>query len=160
MIKHILVVCEGNICRSPMAAAFLQSQLRDVAVTSAGLNALLGSPSPDYARQVMRERGLPIDSHRAQQITDAVCTNAELILVMDNVQRREVEKRFPFAKGKVFRVGERGDFDIDDPYRQGRSGFEHCAQAIETGISDWVKRLNMIAGGSGMRPPTVDKSRS
>jgi protein-tyrosine phosphatase len=160
MIKNILVVCEGNVCRSPMAVAFLRAQLHDVVVTSAGLNALHGSPSPDHAREVMRERNLPIDGHKAQQITDAACTNAELILVMNNAQRREVERRFSFAKGKVFRVGERGDFDIDDPYRQGRSAFEHCAQTIETGILDWVKRLNMIAGGSSTRPATVDKSRS
>ncbi|CAE6735245.1 low molecular weight protein-tyrosine-phosphatase [Paraburkholderia domus] len=145
MIKEILVVCEGNLCRSPMAAAFLASVHREATVISAGLNALVGRPSPDFARDVMRERGLPIDEHRAQQITAALCKQAELILVMDNLQRRELEQRYPFAKGKVYRVGEHSQFDVDDPYRQAITVFEHCAQTIETGINEWATRLSLMA---------------
>lgn len=151
MIKSILVVCEGNVCRSPMAAAFLRSICREANVTSAGLNALVGHAAPDFACDVMRLRGLPINEHRALQITASFCKQAELILVMDNDQRIELEKRYPFAKGKVYRVGEHSRFDIDDPYRQDRTVFEHCAQTIETGIMEWAERLNQIAGGSSTR---------
>ncbi|MFM0412861.1 low molecular weight protein-tyrosine-phosphatase [Paraburkholderia aromaticivorans] len=159
MIRQILVVCEGNVCRSPMAAAFLRSKLEGVSVSSAGLNALVGSPAPEFACDVMRLRGMPIDQHRAQQITDELCRNTELILVMDSDQRRELENRYPFSKGKVYRVGEHGVFDIEDPYRQGRAVFEHCAQTIETGVSEWVKRLGLIASGANARS-TYPENRS
>lgn len=159
MIRHILVVCEGNICRSPMAVAFLQSALPHAAVTSAGLNALVGTPPPDFARDIMRKRGISIDGHTGVQITEAACRNAELILVMDRLQRRELEMRFPFAKGKTYRVGEHGDFDIEDPYLQGQSVFEHCAQTIEMAVEDWGKRLSQMAHASNRRSVQNEKSR-
>jgi len=82
-----------------------------------------------------------------------------LVLVMDSDQRRELESRYPFSKGKVYRVGEHGVFDIEDPYRQGRTVFEHCAQTIETGVSQWVKRLGLIASGANARS-TYPENRS
>ena len=66
MIRHILVVCVGNICRSPMAEALLRDALReqqDIIVESAGLGALVDHPASEYAVTLMRERGLDISRH-------------------------------------------------------------------------------------------------
>ena len=49
---------------------------------------------------------------------------AELILVMEQGHKAELEQRFPLVRGKVFRLGELGEFDIADPYRQPRAAFE------------------------------------
>ena len=66
MIRHILVVCVGNICRSPMAEAMLRDALReqiDTIVESAGLGALVDLPASEHAVTLMRERGLDISEH-------------------------------------------------------------------------------------------------
>ena len=69
MVRYLLVVCVGNICRSPMAAAMLKHQLgeqTDVTVGSAGLGALVGYPADDHAIALMQERGLDISDHRGR----------------------------------------------------------------------------------------------
>ena len=118
MIETILVVCEGNVCRSPMAAALLATALPGVNVVSCGVNALVGKPAVPLAQDVMRERGQDIGEHRAQKISRSLCVEADLIPVMDRDQRRFLEDRYPLARGKVFRLGEHDNFDILDPYRQ------------------------------------------
>ncbi|MDE1005108.1 MAG: low molecular weight phosphotyrosine protein phosphatase [Paraburkholderia fungorum] len=144
MIGNILVLCEGNVCRSPMAAALLRAALPDRTVASAGFNALLGVPAMPFAQDVMRERGLSIDDHRGRQLSHAACVEADLILVMDRQQRALLESKHPFARGKVFRIGEYKNFDVHDPYRQPRFVFERCARLIETGVADWQARLRLI----------------
>ncbi|MFS9669038.1 protein tyrosine phosphatase, partial [Klebsiella pneumoniae] len=67
--KKILVVCVGNICRSPIGEALLQQQHPNLTVKSAGLSALVGEGADDKAIQVMDEWNIDIRSHRAQQLT-------------------------------------------------------------------------------------------
>jgi protein-tyrosine phosphatase len=144
VIGAILVVCEGNVCRSPMAEALLGAALPGVKVTSCGVNALTGKPATAIAQDVIRERGFDIGDHRAQQISRSLCVEADLILVMNRDQRRFLEDRYPFARGKVFRLGEHDNFDILDPYRQPRFVFERCARLIEAGIGSWLTRLHRV----------------
>ncbi|WP_186190399.1 low molecular weight protein-tyrosine-phosphatase [Burkholderia gladioli] len=144
MMDSILVVCEGNICRSPMAEAMLRQAVPGRRVASAGLNALVGMPASPYAQEVMRMRGLDVSTHRAQQIGHCLCADADLILVMARGQRLSLESRFPFVRGRVFRLGEHTDFDVHDPYRQPRFVFERCARLIELGVSEWSRRLRIV----------------
>ncbi|WP_423760102.1 low molecular weight protein-tyrosine-phosphatase [Burkholderia sp. NLJ2] len=144
MIESILIVCEGNICRSPMAEAMLRQAMPGRRVASAGLNALVGMPAAPYVQDVMRLRGFDVSTHRAQQIGRSLCTDADLILVMDRRQRVSLENQFPFVRGRVFRVGEYTDFDVHDPYRQPRFVFERCARLIELGVTEWSKRLRIV----------------
>ncbi|ABC39533.1 low molecular weight protein-tyrosine-phosphatase [Burkholderia thailandensis] len=144
MIDSILVVCEGNLCRSPMAAALFAASLPGRTVTSAGFNALVGLPAAPLAQDVMRERGIDLSAHRAQQLGRAQCATADLILVMDHGQRRLVEERHPLARGKVFRIGEHENFDVHDPYRQPRFVFERSARLLELGVNGWLARLRLV----------------
>ncbi|WP_186121635.1 low molecular weight protein-tyrosine-phosphatase [Burkholderia gladioli] len=144
MMDSILVVCEGNICRSPMAEAMLRQAVPGRRVASAGLNALVGMPASPYAQEVMRMRGLDVSTHRAQQIGRCLCADADLILVMARGQRLSLESRFPFVRGRVFRLGEHTDFDVHDPYRQPRFVFERCARLIDLGVSEWSRRLRIV----------------
>jgi protein-tyrosine phosphatase len=139
MIKQILVVCEGNICRSPMGEALFRARGRTA--ISAGLNALVGKAPPDHASAVMRDRGIDINGHIGQQITRAMCTEADLILVMDSGQKRTLESLLPITRGKVFRICEHTNIDVGDPYRQPRSAFDRCAQLIDSGVTDWISHL-------------------
>lgn len=144
MIRHIIVVCVGNICRSPMAEAVLRNALsgqEEIIVESAGLGALVGHPASDYAVELMDERGIDISSHRAKQLTPELVSKADLILVMESGHRRVIDENDVTARGKVYRLGEWQDKDIDDPYRQEKTAFIEALADIEKGVASWVERL-------------------
>src|SRR5512138_1160813 len=109
MFSRILMVCVGNVCRSPMAAALLRDRLgrRGVVlgVESAGISALVGRPAEQTAQELMRERGLDISAHRARQLTPELIRSFELVLVMEASQQPEVEAILPTARGRVYRIG-------------------------------------------------------
>jgi protein-tyrosine phosphatase len=145
MVQSVLVVCIGNICRSPMAAAVLRSRLVNVRVESAGLGALIGRPADAIACDLLEARGVPIDRHRAQPLSMPLCGYSDVILVMDGEQKRSVVGRYPTTRGKVFRLGEFINQDIFDPYGGDRSVFQACLNLIDRSIDDWVERLKVVA---------------
>jgi protein-tyrosine phosphatase len=138
MIQSILVVCLGNICRSPMAAALLRSRLPDINVVSAGLGAMIGHPADPAVSRLLFSRGLDASSHRGQQLTGDLCRQADLILVMDQAQKQEVERVFPLIRGKVFLLGAHEGYDVFDPYGQGTERFEACYALINSGVERWA----------------------
>ena len=143
-MKSLLVVCEGNICRSPMAAGLLAAALPGVSVRSAGLGALVGQPADDKATAQMRERGIDIGAHRAQQITRALCLESDVILVMDGEQRQRLQELYPEARGRVYRIGEYADLDVPDPYRQPVQAFRHALQILDLSIPHWLQRIQRL----------------
>src|SRR3546814_2115764 len=71
-MNRILLVCIGNICRSPLAEALLKQHFPDKTVHSAGLAALVGHPADSTAQDIAHQHGLDLSAHRAQQITQAM----------------------------------------------------------------------------------------
>ena len=145
MVQSVLVVCIGNICRSPMAVGLLRTRLRHVRVESAGLGALIGHPADAIARELLRERDIVIDDHRARPLSAPLCAQSDVIFVMDARQKQSVVDRYPTTRGKVFRLGEFIDQDIFDPYGGERSDFQACLTLIDRAIEDWVERLKIVA---------------
>ena len=144
MIRHILVVCVGNICRSPMAEALLRhalSEKEEFVVESAGLGAFVGYAASEHAVALMSERGIDISSHRARQLHPELVNKADLILVMESGHKKAIETTDATVRGKVFRLGEWNDTDIVDPYRRSRKVFEEVLEDIDKGIADWVNRV-------------------
>jgi protein-tyrosine phosphatase len=146
VFKNILVICIGNICRSPMAEgllknAFATANKGDCVVRSAGLNALVGQPPDTKACQLMMEKGIDISGYRACQVNKEMIRKADLILVMELAHKIAIEQSEPSAKGKVFRIGEWGGFDISDPYRLELPAFEKSFNLIEQGLALWVQKL-------------------
>jgi protein-tyrosine phosphatase len=144
MIDRILVVCVGNICRSPMAEGLLRSRLGNrpgLAVGSAGLAALVGEPADPMAQLLMRERGIYIGGHRARQLTPELATAHDLVLVMEEELERAVVELVPAARGRVHRLGRFGRFDVPDPYQRDRTAFEEALRLIERGIEDFERAL-------------------
>jgi protein-tyrosine phosphatase len=140
-MQHILVLCIGNICRSPMGEAMLRAALPGKAVRSAGLGALIGKPADPLSVQLMAEQGIDITEHRARQISPAMVAQADLILVMDIEQKRHVETQYMGARGKVFRLGEAAKEDIPDPYREGIENFRIAHRMIEEGAEFWAAQI-------------------
>ncbi|NPT40339.1 low molecular weight phosphotyrosine protein phosphatase [Paraburkholderia sp. 1N] len=141
MIDSILVVCEGNVCRSPMAQGLLAKQLPEVRVKSAGWAALVGRGPDPMAIELMAERGIDIGGHVAVDLNLQQMRSAQLVLAMTQEQRRRIETSYPFAKGKVYRIGEYERTDIADPYRKGRAAFEMALAQIELGLVGWLDAM-------------------
>ena len=146
MFNRILLVCVGNICRSPMAEGLLGcalhvAEFEDVEVRSAGLHALAGQPADKIAQRLLLGQGIDISAHRAHQLNRDLMRWADLVLVMEKSQLASVEYWEPSAKGKVFRLGEWSDFDVPDPYRKEEEFFENILGLITKGVNDWVAKL-------------------
>jgi len=125
LLKHALAACDKGEC----------------IVSSAGLGALVGHPPDPQAYQLMIEKGIDISDYRACQLNKEMIRKADLILVMESAHKIAIEESEPSAKGKVFRLGEWGKFDIPDPYKQGLSAFVTSINLIEQGIALWVPKL-------------------
>jgi len=143
-MNTVLVVCIGNICRSPMAEVLLAKTLPQITVSSAGTGALIGHPADPIAQALMAERGLDLGYHRARQVTQAMCVEADLILTMDEGQRRHIENNYPLTRGRVFRLAETAKLNIPDPYRMGQEAFEHALQLIDAGVKTWAERIRQF----------------
>lgn len=144
-MKFILTLCIGNICRSPLAQGLLAQQLPNHIVWSAGLGALVGQPADPLSIQVAATNGVDISAHRAQQINSFLCQQAELILVMEQMHKTQLEQQFPSVRGKTFRLGQYGQFDIADPYRRPLEAFETAYTSIAQGVADWVPRIRKLS---------------
>ena len=124
MIKHVLFVCTGNICRSPLAASLLERavqsrSLTDVTVSSAGTGAWDGAPASEGAYLVALEGGLDLSGHRARLLTRELVEQADLILTMARHHRARVDELG--GEGKVFVLGEyagrdSNDCEVSDPF--------------------------------------------
>lgn len=147
-MNNLLVVCVGNICRSPVAEALLKRHLPGRKVWSAGLHAVVGQPADAPSRDIAAQHGLDLSAHRAQQIAGWMSAHADLVLVMEAMQQQELERLFPLARGKIRRLGEfgpQGAFDIADPYQQPRAVFEATHAAIALGVAEWVRRIQLVS---------------
>lgn len=95
--------------------------------------------------QIAKENGLDLSGHRAQQVTSIMCRQAELILVMEQSQKVQLESLNPSVRGKVYLLGHFGPFEIADPYRQNRSAFDLAYQGISQGVADWLSRIRQLS---------------
>jgi protein-tyrosine phosphatase len=147
-LQPILIVCTGNICRSPMAEGLLRYRLAarpGVSVASAGVGALVAHPADPYAVEVMRQRGIDISGHRGRQIDHAALVDHGLVLVMERAHLEWISLRFPMARGRVFLLGHwQGGKEVPDPYQQTRQAFENVLGYLEAYAEDWLKRIDIL----------------
>jgi protein-tyrosine-phosphatase len=104
-----VLVCHGNIIRSPIAAAALAREAaargRGVQISSAGLSARPGEPADPRAMDSAAERGLLLADHRSRLLDAPQVQSADVIFVMDHLNLGRILARFPDAADRVFLLG-------------------------------------------------------
>lgn len=142
-IRKVAVVCTGNICRSPFAAALLVAARPDLRVTSHGLATTPGKPADPNALRFAREWGCDLASHRTSGFGEDARA-ADLILAMDVVQGRAIARGWPAARARLRLLGDflpARPFAIPDPFAQTDAFWRAtCAQLAEA-VDRLVTRL-------------------
>ncbi|MDF9777877.1 low molecular weight protein-tyrosine-phosphatase [Pseudomonas baetica] len=144
MFNKILVVCIGNICRSPTVEALLKSKLanRGIDVCSAGLGALVDKPMDKTALEVLREHGGDLPDHKGRQLTREMLQQADIVLTMEQRHVETIARMAPEVRGKTFLLGKwQNNQEIPDPYRQQKVAFDHVYQLMTQGVDSWSQKL-------------------
>ncbi len=153
-MPNILLVCTGNLCRSPMAEVLLRRKLaregldkEGWTVESAGTWAQPGQPASGYAIQVMAERELDLSAHRSKPIDRPMMEKADLVLVMTRHHAEALRSEFPDLKDKVWLLSQMdGDriYDVNDPYGGSLIEYQYCATELEELIEGGLERMRAL----------------
>lgn len=146
MFKSVLVVCVGNICRSPVGervlAGLLARKGSAITVSSAGIGALAGHAADETAAAVAAAHGISLDGHVARQFTRAIGQAHDLILVMEPGHKREISRVVPDLSGRVMLFDHwTGGKGIADPYRQSQAFHEEVFALINAAAEGWSAKL-------------------
>nr|WP_253383671.1 protein tyrosine phosphatase [unidentified bacterial endosymbiont] len=143
IIKSILVVCTGNICRSPVGERLLQSYLHGVNVVSAGIRGLEGYPADPHAQTICLKHGISLEGHSGRKLTSSMLRQADLILTMENNQLNHISTIAAEVRGKSMLFGRWLNVkEIPDPYRKSEEAFEYVFGLLDGASKEWARRLN------------------
>lgn len=155
----ILLVCMGNICRSPTAHGVFRHRLAEaglldrILVESAGTHGYHVGRAPDRrALDAARERGYEFDDLRARQIEGTDFDRFDYVLAMDR-DNLAILERLETGGGGHARIGLFLDYspdlagrEVPDPYYGAMNGFEEVLDLVEAGADDLLSHLRRRHG--------------
>lgn len=149
---HILFVCSGNTCRSPIAEAMAKKflaeksgcnidQLEDIGykIESAGVLAMNGISASDGSIRFCESRGVNLDKHRSQRLTVEKIKAADYIFAMSNGHKDAIIQLCSQARRKCLLLKE-GE-DISDPIGGDYEAYNVCGKIIENAVNDRMSEL-------------------
>src|SRR5437016_2072849 len=143
IVKSVLFVCTGNICRSPMAEGFFRRLLgnrKDIEVASAGVHAVRGQPPSMHAIEVCEEEGVDIRELRSQPLTATLVDRATHIFAMTGGHLDTIHMLFPHGAEKAYLLREFEEpgmtvwRDVPDPIGCSRNVYSLCAATIKNAL--------------------------
>ncbi|HGK3922374.1 TPA: protein tyrosine phosphatase [Klebsiella pneumoniae] len=142
MFNSILVLCTGNICRSPIAERILRDFFPEKEIDSAGLGALVGKPADASAINVAEKNGISLQGHKGRQFTAEMGRRYQLILVMERMHLEQVSNIAPELRGKTMLLGHwNGNKDIPAPYKKSDEAFDSVYKLIEQSCKCWISKI-------------------
>ena len=147
MTTHLLFVCSGNICRSPMALGIAQriatNKTLDVAVDSAGTLMIYGRPADPHAVAVCKDIGVDISHHESKGITEELCDWSDHILVMELRHSAHIQRHYPQHSTKVIHLAHLiGQMEIPDPIGRWKRAFKKNRGLVEMAVTQLMKRFS------------------
>ncbi len=157
-MSSILIVCTGNICRSPMAEGLLDHYLRDrgirsVRVESAGVIALEGSPPVAEIAEAAQERGLDISAHVARRLEREMVGRADLVVAMAAEHREAVRRIDQQAGDRTFTLKELVNVLDDFPGSDEEAGPEERLSAAVRWAGEHRWAADPVSGGEDVADP-------
>lgn len=154
MKKRILLVCMGNICRSPTAEGVLRARLARaglgdiVEVDSAGTLGYHAGEAPDpRAQKAAARRGYDISRLRARRVSEADFLRFDMILAMDKDNLDTLTRACPLAQR--YRLGlfldhrrQRTEIEVPDPYYGGPEAFDYVLDLVEDACDGLIEKLD------------------
>ncbi|HIA18916.1 MAG TPA: hypothetical protein EYN70_05760 [Planctomycetaceae bacterium] len=150
----VVIVCTGNTCRSPMAAALFRQQIaqahncepeeleeKGILVLSAGLAAGAGFPASQEAVDTVSQHGIDLSGHESQPITGRLVTVADLILTMTRSHRQAIVAQWPQAADRTHLLC-RDNCDISDPIGAAPHVYQQCAEQLSKQLAHWIPDLD------------------
>ncbi len=153
---HVLFVCTGNTCRSPMAEGlfrFAAADLDDVEVSSAGIAAYGGDRVSPETLQILNERGVGLEGFRSRMVDEGIIQQATHIFCMTRSHLETLEALYPQACEKLYLVCEFAEIDgevgrdVPDPIGGGRGAYEQVAACLDQAIAGIIGFLRGTGKG-------------
>lgn len=157
-MKHVVFICTGNVCRSPIAEGFYRQLTESddtIVVGSAGINAFDGQAASPHSVDVMKPEGIDLSDHRSRMLTAEIVDQATHIFGMTVGHRDAVQMMFPESSEKVFvlrefLVGADAQFDLDvsDPIGGSLEEYVRTRNLIKEALQSVEKFINETANDS------------
>ena len=149
----VLIVCTGNLCRSPMVEGLLRARLmRDPMrhhwkVVSAGTQAGQGLTASVYAVEEMAERGIDLCGHSSRSVSEELVEEADLVLALTRHHAEALAAAFPRHARKVRLLSQMvgQQYDVCDPYGGTRLEYGHVARELEQLVESGYEHIVVLA---------------
>jgi protein-tyrosine phosphatase len=160
----IVFLCYGNICRSPLAARLAEQRLSGIAIHSAGFHEQAGRSCPEKMLRIGNSFGIDLSGHRSARLTQGHLANADLVIVMDLKNLRQLRSEFPEIADRTTLLGFFGTppaFTIADPYLAREAAARNICEQIRAGVEGlalWIAS-SKLAQYKPSAPPLSASSR-